>query len=592
MNADIGHTKKNSGSAHRNDQTDADRQQWAGINQAAGISRDFSEGQDASSYPVEKRQRAQMPIENMTMQQEETVRQKKKTGLFGRVIAMLSQGNGDTGARGPKTSMPSNNPFDRQTRAQSASHSVPSHKPSKKATLTFSTRDAFVVTLDRDGRLVSAPSDIDLRFAIAIEPGLDRFADVFLPEERSRIINALVSPDARIVSGRARQPDGTISMFDMHVAQQTDGMLSLIVVDTTAVTEERHTLQQAAEKSRADAKASAAALADLSHEMKTPLNAVIGFAEAMSTETFGPMGHQKYHEYANDIRNSGRHLLDLVVTILDMARLDAERLELTPVLCQPAELARECAAMVRQAAEAAGLELLFEIDENQNDKSEKNGERTAAGNFVNEERMMDPRAIRQVLINLLTNAIKFTSDGTVRLSLSATEEETVFEVSDTGVGMSPDALASLGPRFTDAHGAGVRGTDGAGLGLALAYRLAALHDGRLDLDSAPGEGLTARLVIPKRKTPTRRNPQDAAPSTSSKSGNGASSLQTTEEPAPMTTSTTAANKGKSVVKPRHTVRYDQLTQLERIEAYRQEVLQQRQQQLAGDQRVKKSANAA
>lgn len=223
-------------------------------------------------------------------------------------------------------------------------------------------------------------------------------------------------------------------------------------------------------------------LADLGHELKTPLNAILGFADAMKEESFGPLGHDKYREYAGHIKSSGAHLADLIVTILDRAKIDAGRYKLTPALAEPGALARECAEMVRGEAEKAGLALRVDI---------------APGLS---ETMLDARAVKQILINLLTNAVKFTAAGEIALRVSEKDRVLTFDVADTGVGMSQMALARLGERFTGLHKNGVRGTSGAGLGLSLAFSLAKLHGGALDLSSAPGEGTTASLRLPVTKT--------------------------------------------------------------------------------------------
>ena len=226
---------------------------------------------------------------------------------------------------------------------------------------------------------------------------------------------------------------------------------------------------------------SAEMIADLGHEMKTPLNAIMGFAETMGAETFGPLGHPKYEEYAEHIRSSGAHLLDLISGILDQAKIDAGRYDLTLEDTQPGDIAAACAEMVRAEAEKAGLALRLEI----------------APDLPVVP--LDARLIRQVLINLLSNAVKFTESGEIVLTVREKCGALDFIVKDTGVGMSRVALAKLGGRFTDVHRDGVRGADGAGLGLSLAFSLAKAHGGALVINSEIGEGTTARLTVPLRQ---------------------------------------------------------------------------------------------
>ena len=233
-------------------------------------------------------------------------------------------------------------------------------------------------------------------------------------------------------------------------------------------------------------------LADLSHEMKTPLNAVIGFAQAMEAETYGPLGSPKYKEYAGHIAVSGDHLLSLVMTILDVSKVNAGRRALKRIQSDPALLAADSAAMVAPAAEEAGLYLQTCIADDLP---------TA---------WLEPRAVRQILVNLLANAVKFTSDGGVTLSAREADGAIVYQVVDTGVGMSMEELDKLGSRFTLAQSEGVRGAGGSGLGLSLVNSLAQLHGGALKLESAPGEGLTATVTLPVGAPAFAHRPRPAA----------------------------------------------------------------------------------
>ena len=219
-------------------------------------------------------------------------------------------------------------------------------------------------------------------------------------------------------------------------------------------------------------------LADLSHEMKTPLNAIMGFADAMRAETFGPLGHDKYREYVAHIYNSGAHLIELIGAAHEFAKTEAGRNDLNPVLTAPAPIVRDCAEMIRGEAEKAGLALKLSI----------------APDLP--EAMIDARAVKQILINLLSNAVKFTGAGEVELSVEEKCGALDFTVRDTGIGMDRMTLAKLGGRYSDTHKKGVRGAGGSGLGLSLAFSLAKLHGGVLRFTSEPGEGTMARLTLP------------------------------------------------------------------------------------------------
>jgi signal transduction histidine kinase len=222
-------------------------------------------------------------------------------------------------------------------------------------------------------------------------------------------------------------------------------------------------------------------MANLSHEMKTPLNAIMGFADAMRTETYGPLGHEKYAEYVGDIHAAGAHLQELIASLFDYAKVETGRYGLNPVLAAPGPVARDCAAMIRGEAASAGLSLRVNI----------------APDLP--ETMLDARVVKQILINLLTNAVKFTMEGDIELTVEEKCGALDFTVRDTGIGMNAMVLAKQGGRYSDTHKDGVRGTKGSGLGLSLAFSLAKLHGGALRLQSEPGKGTSARFTLPVRR---------------------------------------------------------------------------------------------
>jgi len=222
-------------------------------------------------------------------------------------------------------------------------------------------------------------------------------------------------------------------------------------------------------------------IGDLAHELKTPLNAIIGFADAMRAETYGPLGAdvlgaRKYAEYVGHIHASGAHLSALISAAQDYAKTRVGQYKIDRALSNPGVLAEECAAMVRGAAEKAGLSFRLSIEDDLPDA------------------MLDQRAVKQILVNLLSNAVKFTNAGEVSLGVARKGGDLVFTVSDTGVGMNKVVLAKLGGRYSDTHRTGVRGAEGTGLGLSLAFDLARLHDGALHIESEEGAGTTARFT--------------------------------------------------------------------------------------------------
>lgn len=222
-------------------------------------------------------------------------------------------------------------------------------------------------------------------------------------------------------------------------------------------------------------------LATLGHELKTPLHSIVGFSEFLAQETLGPLGDATYRDYAQDIVAAGRHLLELVTDILDMARLEAGRLPLDE---EPLDLVRTAADVVRMLALPArrkGVAVTVE---------------TAP---TMPQIVADVRRVRQMLVNLLGNAVKFTPEGghvAMRIRQAA-NGDAVLEVQDDGPGIRPEDVATVLTPFGRVSAPGAPPQDGAGLGLPLVKALAEAHGGRFELISAPGGGVVARVILPR-----------------------------------------------------------------------------------------------
>jgi len=249
------------------------------------------------------------------------------------------------------------------------------------------------------------------------------------------------------------------------------------------ITERKRTereLREAKEHAEYANRAKTEFLANMSHELRTPLNAINGFSEIMAEEMFGPLGTEPYREYVRDINQSGRHLLQLINDILDLSKIEAGKLELHD---GPVDLERLFAASLRIVGERtrrAGLEVSSRIED-------------GLGRIH-----ADERALKQVLLNLLTNAAKFTPEGG-RIELSAERRDDghlVVAVADTGVGMATQDIPRALKRFEQLHGSLGRPAEGTGLGLPLVAALVELHGGTIEIDSEPGVGTTVRVVLP------------------------------------------------------------------------------------------------
>jgi signal transduction histidine kinase len=230
-------------------------------------------------------------------------------------------------------------------------------------------------------------------------------------------------------------------------------------------------------------------LANMSHELRTPLNAIIGFSELLGSEHLGPMRNGRYLEYAHDIHTSGHHLLSIINDVLDMSKIEAGKLEIHEDEISVGALLASVARMVRERAREAKIDLVTEQP-----RSEL---------LV----WADQRAMRQCLLNLVSNAIKFSNPGG-RVVLDAAVDQAdrvILTVTDDGIGMSrEDEERALQP-FGQAQAATTRAYGGTGLGLPITKGLAEAHGGRLEIDSSPGRGTRISIVMPAERTRSHRS---------------------------------------------------------------------------------------
>jgi signal transduction histidine kinase len=230
-------------------------------------------------------------------------------------------------------------------------------------------------------------------------------------------------------------------------------------------------------------------LANMSHELRTPLNAIIGFSDILKKQLFGPLGSKKYREYVKDINDSGAHLLEIINDILDLAKAEAGKIELQIGECDLAECLDNCIRMCRGRADSAGVQLTL-------------GEVSSPAYAL-----VDRRLIFQAILNLVTNAIKYTpSGGTVTLSLAVSELDGVkILVRDTGIGISAENLERVIIPFEQVETSLSRKQGGTGLGLPYAKRLVELHNGKLSIASELGKGTTVTISLPPSRLIARAN---------------------------------------------------------------------------------------
>jgi two-component system cell cycle sensor histidine kinase PleC len=226
-------------------------------------------------------------------------------------------------------------------------------------------------------------------------------------------------------------------------------------------------------------------LANMSHELRTPLNAIIGFSEIMMQETLGPLGHVSYREYVRDVRESGIHLLKIINDILDLSKIEVGQLQLNDTPIDLREAIECCMRIVRERAAGAGIELIADLA-------------TDLPTINADERM-----VKQMMLNLLANAIKFTPKGSVRIVAGCAEDQGIFiRVIDTGIGIAAKDIEKAMQPFVQIDSSLQRKYTGTGLGLPLARSMAELHGGRLTIESEVGIGTTVTLFFPPCRTLT------------------------------------------------------------------------------------------
>ena len=266
-----------------------------------------------------------------------------------------------------------------------------------------------------------------------------------------------------------------VSRSDTH-----DGGFFLFLSDFTDIKEREESYRKAKHQAEDANKAKTNFLANMSHELRTPLNAIIGFSEIISGQLFGAVGNAKYVDYASDILKSGKHLLDIITSVLDLAKSEVRKLHLNPETVDLRRVMDDCVVMMSEPFARARLR--FNVS--------RPDESLAV--------MGEPAKLRQILLNLLSNALKFTDPGgtvTMQAALSPTGRYEI-RISDTGIGMSEAEIEIALAPFGQVDSRLARRYEGTGLGLPLTKVFVELHGGTLTVNSQPEAGTTVTVSFP------------------------------------------------------------------------------------------------
>jgi PAS domain S-box-containing protein len=350
-----------------------------------------------------------------------------------------------------------------------------------------------VIVLNETGRILSLNRSAEALFGyderavagdaitVLLAPESHMVALDYLESLRSPGVRSLLN-DGREVLGRERQ-GGSIPLF-MTMGRLGDGpdrRFCAVLRDITAFKKAEGELigaKHAAEEASAQ---KSDLLAKISHEIRTPLNAILGFAEVMLEERFGAIGNDRYKEYLRDVHASGSHVISLVNDLLDLAKIEAGRLELSFTSVSLNELVSSCVTLLQPQAARDRIVMRMSF-------APKLPPVVA-----------DERSMRQIVLNLVSNAIKFTdAGGQVIVSTAMTDRgEVAFRVRDTGIGMTPDEVEAALEPFRQLATSRKRG--GTGLGLPLTKALVEANRGALQIASQPSDGTLVEVIFP----PTR-----------------------------------------------------------------------------------------
>jgi len=337
--------------------------------------------------------------------------------------------------------------------------------------------------LDAEGRYVDVHDPEGLAL-VPVERLLGQRIEDALPEDTARAARAALermheTGESQSLEYTLDRPDGPPRHFQARLAPMDDGGSLAVVRDVTEARQREAEVRHAAAALATASAAKSRFLATLSHEFRTPLNAMLGFSDILVQEMFGPVGNDRYREYTRNIHAAGQALQALVDDVMDITHIDSGRVTLLESVVDLRTIVEQKVAVVAPLAAANATKL------------------RVIGPPTPERVWADAEQVQRMVANLLSNAVKFTQGGSVEVSLEDRPDGGVaVTITDTGIGMSADQLAHLGEPFYQSSPVVAREAGGFGLGIALVKEMIALHGGDLDYDSVLDQGTTVRLIFP------------------------------------------------------------------------------------------------
>ncbi len=350
-----------------------------------------------------------------------------------------------------------------------------------------------ILVLDAIGDIVSINASAEALFNISFDDAKDKnITMLFAAESRNNIrqyVESLSSPslDNLFNDGQeviaAEATGGMIPVFITISKMQSSGKLCAVIRDMTSWKKAEEELIQSRHEAENASNQKTDFLANISHEIRTPLNSIIGFSDLMIEERFGPIKNERYREYLRDINRSGNHVLDLINDLLDLSKIEAGKLELEFEAVDLNDLVSETVALLQP--QANGNRIII---------------RTSLSRSVPKV-VADVRSVRQIILNLVSNAIKFspTNSQVIVSTVYESNGEVALRIRDTGNGMSEKEIEDALKPFHQIHNVTEQRNEGSGLGLPLTKALIEANRALFDLESEPGNGTIAHVQFPTQR---------------------------------------------------------------------------------------------